>query len=324
MVEKKTKRVLNKNSLNLLVKSLAFVLCGLFFAILLWQYNQNRITSLQYLDKDGISHTLTLSVKDKESLAEFMQILFAQSNFAYTLVGSKPLSWENFQNPLPFSNWTSFYDSFSKYHRTVRSGWKTWEKYQHLFPSTYFFAENTPSDRGYTSILMINKDRFNDVVNENKQDFQKVLGRDITDGFQLLEEAKHHSLMHEVLGGHQALLGMVLGYGRDNAWKFHEGCKTRTAIGWVWEEEEYDPLEHEKESDNDSPYYQLVHYSCPSFSGDPHSEESKALKKEYLLTKQKILEYYKDKDFLEATLSLLAGYDPWKASQESITTLQAP
>ena len=54
----------------------------------------------------------------------------------------------------------------------------------------------------------------------------------------------------------------------------------------------------------------LVHYSCPTFAGDPHSAESVALKKDYLLTREKVLTYYKDKDFLEATLSLLAGYRP--------------
>lgn len=50
--------------------------------------------------------------------------------------------------------------------------------------------------------------------------------------------------------------------------------------------------------------------SCPSFAGDPYSEESLMLKEDYLLTKEKVVSYYKDKDFLEATLSLLAGFRP--------------
>jgi hypothetical protein len=58
------------------------------------------------------------------------------------------------------------------------------------------------------------------------------------DGFQLIREAKNCSLMNEVLEGHQALIGIVLGYGRDNAWKFFEGCKNHTAMGWVWGEED--------------------------------------------------------------------------------------
>jgi hypothetical protein len=60
--------------------------------------------------------------------------------------------------------------------------------------------------------------------------------------------------------------------------------------------------------------FYLSHCSCPSFAGDPNSEESLALKTEYLLTKQKVLDYYKNKDFLEATLSLLAGYYPMSSS----------
>ncbi len=38
---------------------------------------------------------------------------------------------------------------------------------------------------------------------------------------------------------------------------------------------------------------------------DPDSSETQALKKEFLEVRQKILDYYKGKDFFEATLSLL-------------------
>ena len=130
------------------------------------------------------------------------------------------------------------------------------------------------------------------------------------DGFQLLREAKNRSLMNEVLEGHQGLIGIVLGYGRDNAWQFLEGCKNRTAIGWVWGEEDNYFGEESLESDLTLANYYLSHYSCPSFAGDPNSVESLTLKTEYILTKQKVMDYYKDKDFLEATLSLLAGYYP--------------
>ena len=192
----------------------------------------------------------------------------------------------------------------------MRSGWKTWEKYQHLFPSAHLWAENPKCYPGSISILIVNEDRFNDVVNKNKRDFQEVLCREIVDGFQLIREAKNRSLLNEVLEGHQGLIGIVLGYGRDNSWQFLEGCKNRTVIGWVWEEENGSFVEESIESDITLTDYYLSHYSCPSFAGDPNSAESLALKSEYLLTKQKVMEYYKGKNFLEATLSLLAGHHP--------------
>ena len=310
MVKGKQKRVFKKNSLKNLVKPISFVLFVLLIAILLWQYSQSRTISLQYLDQQGTTHTLTLPVKDRKRLAGLMQKLFAENSFAYTILGSKPVSWETYRNSLPLSNWARFYDSFSEHNRTLRSGWKTWEKYQRLFPSAHLWAESPKCYPGLISILIVNKDRFNDVVYINKRDFQEVLCREIEDGFQLIREAKNHSLINEVLEGHQGLIGIVLGYGRDNSWQFLEGCKNRTPIGWVWGEEDDSFVEESIRSDITLTDYYLSLYSCPSFAGDPNSAESLALKIEYISTKQKVMDYYKNKDFLEATLSLLAGYYP--------------
>lgn len=310
MVKGKQKRALKKSSLKNLVKRASFVLCGLFIAISLWQYSQSRTISLQYLDQQGITHPLILSVKDRKRLTGLMQKLFAEDNFAYTILGPKPVSWATYLKPLPLSNWTRFYDSFSEYHHTIRSGWKTWEKYQHLFPSAHLWIESSKSSPGWISILIVNEDRFNDVINQNKSDFQEVLCREIVDGFQLIREAKNRSLIDEVLEGHQGLIGIVLGYGKDNSWQFHEGCKNHKPIGWVWEEEDNYFSEETLESDITLTEYYLSLYSCPSFSGDSNSKESLALKTEYLLTKKKVMDYFKGKDFLEATLSLLAGYCP--------------
>ena len=101
MVKDKQKRVLKKCSLKNLIKTASFVLGGLLIAILLWQYSQGRTISLQYLDQQGTTHTLMLSVKDRKRLAGLMQKLFAEDSFAYTILGSKPISWETYQNPLP-------------------------------------------------------------------------------------------------------------------------------------------------------------------------------------------------------------------------------
>lgn len=311
MVKETQKRALKKRSLkNLIKKTTSFVLCSLLIAILIWQYDQNKTVSLQYQDQQGTAHTLMLPVKDRDRLAALMQKLFAQNHFAYTILGSKPVSWENYHNPLPLSNWEDFYYSFSERNRILRSGWKIWKKYQHLFPLAHLWAENSKCYPGSVSIFIVNENCFNDVVNKNKNDFQEVLCRKIVDGSQLIKEAKDRSFINEVLEGHQALIGIVLGYGRDNSWKFLEGCKTRTPIGWVWEGESDSAFEQFMELDVASADYYLFNYSCPSFAGDPNSAESRELKAEYLLTRQKVLEYYKGKDFLEATLSLLAGYRP--------------
>ena len=239
-----------------------------------------------------------------------MEKLFAEDNFAYTLLGSKPISWASYHAPFPFVNWSILLDSQKKHSRTIYLGWQTWEKYRHLFPLATFFLESPKCYPGSRSILLINKEKLNSVVQENKKDFETVLQREVEDGFQLLKEAKNASLMNDILEGHQALLGIVLGYGRENSWKFLEKSKKREPLGWVWNETEYWNNQEDTHQYSSSIEYSLSNDSCPSFAGVSTSEESLALKNEYLKTKQKVLNYYKDKDFLEGTLSLLAGFRP--------------
>lgn len=309
MVNEKKKRVLHSFLKNLL-KPASFFSCALLIAILCYQVILDKKTPVKYLDKYGFTHTITMPAKDKKKLTALMQKLFAENSFAYTILGSKPISWESYQDHLPLSSWTLFYNSFSKHNRVIRAGWKTWQKYQNLFPEVSLWAENSKRHLGSISILVVNEVSFNDVVNKYRRDFQDVLSREIVDGFQLIMESKNSSLIDEVLKGHQALIGIVLGYGRDNSWQFHEACKNRVPMSWVWENEESFFGEKAMPSDITLSDYYLSLYSCPSFAGDPNSAESLSLKKEYAETKQKVINYYKGKDFLEATLSLLAGYTP--------------
>lgn len=296
-------------------KSIFFiVLCSAF---LFWQYSEMRKTSVRYLDQQGAEHVLSLTVKDKKRLFSFMRMLFAEDSFAYTLLGPKPVSRACYTKPLPFVDLSMFRDSLKKYERTLRLGWETWSKYRHLFPSVAFWAESSTSDPGWVSILIINEERFNQVVNSNKPDFQDVLHREIVDGFQLLREAKNRSLINEVLGGHQALLGIVLGYGRDNSWEFLERIENGYyPLGCIWDEvsEQRKPGEIRIRPSATDLEGSIALESCPSFSGNPGSEESLALKRDYLETKERVIKYYKGKDFLEATLSLLAGFRPEEQS----------
>lgn len=293
------------------VKKKSIYLILMCIAFLFWECSQMRKTSVRFLDQHGEVRTLSLTVRDKQRLFCFMHMLFAEDNFAYTLLGSKPVSWASYRNRLPFTDLSIFRDSLKKYHRTLRLGWETWLKYRHLFPSTTFWAESPKCHPGQVSILMVNEERFNHVVNNNKQDFQNVLDREIVDGFQLLREAKNLSLMNEVLKGHQALMGIVLGYGRDNSWEFLRRAEKRDPLGCVWDEvndQRYGGIRTRLAATDLEGCLDLE--SCPSFAGNPNSEESLLLKRDYLLTKQKVINYYKDKDFLEATLSLLAGFRP--------------
>jgi len=284
------------------------VLGLIFFA---WQCHEMQETSLSFLDKEGNQQVLSLPLKDKKRLFCFMRMLMAEDNFAYTLLGSKPVSWACYKNPLPAEDWTMFYYALKKYHSALRKGWKTWSKYCHLFSAASFWTERSEKHPGWISILLVNEEHFNRVVNENKKDFQEVLNRKVVDGFQLLQEAKQRPLMSGVLKGHQALLGIVLGYGRNDSWRFLQGIETNNLLECIWDEEnDRKPGMVKTRSIPTDTEECLFLESCPSFAGDPHSDESLLLKAEYLLTQEKVVNYFKDKDFLEASLSLFAGYRP--------------
>ena len=276
-------------------KKIIFFLIFSSSLILFWQYDQLRMTSIQFFDQQGQKHILRLSVKDKKRLYYFMHMLFAEDSFAYTLLGSKPMSWACYKKPFPLHNWSSFYDSLSQYNRKMRLGWKTWLKYSYLFPSVLFWSEEENKSSHWVSIILINKKKFHKIIQKYQKDFTQVLNREKIEGIQLLQEAKNKPLISQILKNHQALIGTLLGYGRDNSWLFLEQSSQNKRIPYIWE----------KEKIINSDDTNLSFLSLPHFAGNPNTKESLSLKKKYLLTRQTVLEYYKDKDFLEATLTLL-------------------
>jgi len=291
------------------LKKLSVFLCILCVMFLGWECTQMITTSLQFLDKNGKIQTLTISKKDKNRLYNLMSILFADDSFAYVILGSKPMSWSGYLKPFPFHGWQLFYDSLSKYNRNFREGWKTWLKYRHLFPSESIWSEISDDSPNHVSVLIVNNKRFKEVVSENQKDFEMIMHKEIIDGDIILQEAKHRPLISTILKHNQALFGILLGYGRDNSWNFFKACENHQKLGWVWEDGNY-PKSIDMTVDAKPTYIEtlLSLYSCPSFAGDPFSKESLDLKKEYLFTREKILNYYKGKDFLEATLTLIASF----------------
>jgi len=162
------------------------------------------------------------------------------------------------------------------------------------------------------TVAIVNKKAFIQMVQQYHQDFQIILNRKIY-GEDLLAEGKSTSFLSHVLMNHDGLIGILLGYGRDNALWYHQKYRLHSAqeraefcekfdlgfrltdeLGSVWSDEEYAKFREEW------PY-------LPSFRADPTSLEAKHLRKQYLETREVIRQYYAGKDFLEATLKLLTS-----------------
>ncbi|MCH9624977.1 MAG: hypothetical protein S4CHLAM123_01390 [Chlamydiales bacterium] len=157
----------------------------------------------------------TIPEKDLEILDSFFQKLLRDNNFAYTLFGKKPMSiacysfkrtpW-NLHNPNEFL--------------IFEKGWAKWEAYFSLFPSNDFILKRCHDDRGIVEIFLINRKNALEAIEDNYDTFQEILG-DCFDTEQLMQQLcySQQDLM-EILNNHSGLLGILLGYGKENSMTF--------------------------------------------------------------------------------------------------------
>lgn len=222
-------------------------------------------------------------------------------------------------NPFRCVGQIYFLDSIRLPNLRRYRGWKTWEKYQHLFPNSAFllWAEPNPffSSDGDTvdAILLVNKKKFREMVNANIKDFETILSRENISADELLSEAKNAPLLKTVLQFKEELFGILFGYGRENARLFEARNRGESVVfsQFLWEEEIAQFFRYRFGSTwgwfgiFPDRLEQFLSYPC--FCADSSSLETKKLKEEFLETRKRILEYYEGKDFLEATLSRLAS-----------------
>jgi hypothetical protein len=96
-------------------------------------------------------------------------------------------------------------------------GWQTWTKYQSLFPSKKFIFTKIPSKVGYEFIILINKEAFEIIFDENKDIFEQAFGPWVTAEQVLHDFEMGNKNFSQVLNEHEGLIGLVLGYGREGS-----------------------------------------------------------------------------------------------------------
>jgi hypothetical protein len=240
--------------------------------------------------------TISLPYRDKKRLEAFFRHYCLFEQWAYTLVGVKPATFSLFHTKT---------STFLSPRKQRLLGWETWLKYQHYFKNSRFsiFTDQQCSDQMF--LFIIDRKQLNHVLSKYSEDFRSVLHEESFEANQLIERAAHKSFLKEVLHDHHGLIGTLLGYGRENAWKFHERELGKEIILTpLWDEEFLtNILAHWNEKPCCIPWDES-HLFYPLFAADPTSDESIALRQQYLQAREHILEYYQGKDFVEATLSL--------------------
>jgi hypothetical protein len=217
---------------SFVVKSGFLSLLLLRFSLLVFSFFLTTCTSIQ---KPVVpAHTFSITDEERVWLREFFHDLLFDDLGAYVLYGTKPMSWsclEDLPTEEEKARWKSYYESlppeekakyFTKRVYDFKGNFQKWEQIKHRFPiRQYLFGRfsNTTSEK-VENLCFVNIEQAVRVLLANYADFRRVLGYD----FDPLEavfdiENRDSKFWNEVLQ-HHTLIGMLLGFGRDNSWFF--------------------------------------------------------------------------------------------------------
>lgn len=166
----------------------------------------------------------SLSFEERESLTKFFRRLFYHGDFAYTLLGRKPMGSIDYN--LDLLAFPQFYKEPEKHLFLMaldKKGWRIWEQYKDLFPMKRYSLIKVEHDT-FFGILLINKEKAHVVIKENLPLFQELVGKKLhaRKVLQLLCDGQfgyYHSNAPCSLTYYEAL-GLLYGYGKENVRAF--------------------------------------------------------------------------------------------------------
>ncbi len=169
----------------------------------------------------------TLSANEKFFLEAFFRTLISTDNGSYVLYGNKPTSlmiykeWQSYDLQ-PVSAFPSGSD-FSP----EKKGFEIWQKYQHLFPlKTYTFVKigSCFSDH-MTAVFLIHNKRLFNILRQHFNDFHRIFPHFNSAEYLLNAMLTNPSVLQQICHKHDLLLGIILGFGKDNAALFERKNK---------------------------------------------------------------------------------------------------
>lgn len=264
--------------------------------------------------------------KDKKRLEWFFRNACFFNAWAYTLVGSKPISthqytkpWVAFRKVLKYAiavfpdyawppNFREICYFLNPEQLKIKVGWETLNKYMDYFPNSRFSLFTYRDHSEIVGLVLIDKMKLIRIVKQNLADFQEILQMEgITP-----EELSNNETLHLFLRSlnNDGLLGTLLGFGRDNArlyQKYRNMDLQKRPMVAMWPGENDAWLERMNEKNLSFQSWQVSDLFYPLFVCDPQSEETEQLKQTYREEREKIMKYYEGKGVVEATLSLFTS-----------------
>lgn len=176
-------------------------------------------------------------------MQEFFRELLFKYPGAYTLFGTKPISsscvyhlTEEDKQELQ-----EYYTSLSEEKRSKMrkrkydydANYEKWQKIKDRFPIRQYLFGSFPSlfDDTVEIVLLVNIEETLRVILNDYEDFRRVVGHDFDPLEVVFEVENKNSEFWQTVMQHHALQGILLGFGRDNAWLFYWEMLTKEDKG---------------------------------------------------------------------------------------------
>jgi hypothetical protein len=194
--------------LRMNLKLVIVAACSVFVVSIICHWGLRPSTSVQSLLK-------TMPQKDREQLADFFEELIIEQCFSYAIFGDKPVSSaEYFVCPLLTNLLLE-----NNMDVVLREGMKVWNKHNKKFCLKDYII-NFHTEHNVRSIYLINKPAFIAQVTQHINSFREILGSEVTAKSLLAKLETGDISLPTLLHNHEGLLGIVYGFGKQNACNF--------------------------------------------------------------------------------------------------------
>jgi hypothetical protein len=269
----------------------------------------------------------SLSANELSTLETFFRTLLGESQGGYVLYGNKPICVEGFpireEGTVFLEKWIHIFST------KLKKGALLWKKLGlNKYCKDYIlFVYEKPVFDKWVDFVLINKQEFYRVVQDNLPLFQYVLGPKVTPSELLIKMADSKETFHSVLRDDRVLIGILLGYGTENSLygsrsENIQDTSSAPSFGFTTLNEEISWLK-ERQSVSISLGEEKIP-SLPRFSYY-ENRETKLLIDGYKRTQKRISELLKSEHFLEDILSKLFKEEiTINAKKEDVLTFSEP
>ena len=241
----------------------------------------------------------------KEELNLFFSELLLDHGGIYTLHGKKPMTIESifYYDDSDFDQIEQYLKAHpeiqsQKIERYIDETLSTWKEYSnnlemHNFLIAEIFSPNSPGKE--SSLLFINIKETILSIQKYYPDFREAYGRDFDPVLVVEGLRRGENEFWNMVIDHKALLGILLGYGYNNAWSFKRKSDGQNGIENLG-----------KLLKKDNAQFRLAGklLDLPSFAKFD-LEESEEILKQYEKDRNKIHQLYMGNSFLDVTLQAL-------------------